>query len=118
MKRTRKSDEPSLRDRLTSAFVEALEREWTEHGPAAIAQVREQQPSKYAELIVRLVPVEPLIIGGEGDFSGCQTEEDIACKLLTDVGALDVGITPSMIEQATELQLAFLRDLEHIAGGH
>src|SRR5262249_19445676 len=104
MNRTRKTQtsEPSLRDRLTSAFVEALEKDWQEHGTTVIAAVREQAPAKYAELIVRLVPVDPLIVDGQGDFKDCQSQADIAIKLLRDVGTPAEGITPSMIEAATE----------------
>jgi hypothetical protein len=120
MNRTRKTQtsEPSLRDRLTSQFIEALEKDWAEHGASVIEAVREKAPAKYAELIARLAPAEPHITGGQGDFSEWNSQEDIARKLLRDVGAPDEGITPDMLERAVKLQLAFLSDLERIAGGH
>jgi hypothetical protein len=120
MKRTPKTQtsEPSLRDRLASQFIEALEKDWAEHGASVIEAVREKAPAKYAELIARLAPVEPHITGGQGDFSECNSQEDIARKLLRDVGAPDEGITPDMLERAVKLQLAFLSDLERIARGH
>jgi hypothetical protein len=114
MKRTPKSQtsEPSLRDRLTSQFIEALEKDWTEHGASVIEAVREKAPAKYAELIVRLAPAEPHITGGQGDFSNAKTQQDIAKKLLADIGCT----TPSddMIEMAVTAQLRFVARLEEI----
>jgi hypothetical protein len=120
MKRTPKSQtsEPSLRDRLSLQFIEALQKDWAEHGASVIKAVREKAPAKYAELIARLAPVEPHNTGGQDDFRECQSQKDIAINLLKQVGALEEGITPSMLEQAVQLQLAFLCDLERIAGGH
>jgi hypothetical protein len=115
MKRIPKTQtsEPSLRDRLTSQFIEALEKDWAVHGTTVVAQVREQHPTKYAELIVRLVPVDPPITGGQGDFSQAKSQADIARKLLADIGCT----TPSddMIEMAVTAQLRFVARLEEIA---
>ena len=99
MKRTPKSQtsEPSLRDRLTSQFIEALEKDWAAHGSSVIEAVREKAPAKYAELIARLAPAEPHVTGGQDDFCECQTQEDIARKLLKDVGAPDEGITGAFL---------------------
>jgi len=120
MKRTRKTQtsEPSLRDRLASQFIEALKKDWAEHGASVIEAVREKAPAKYAELIVRLAPVEPLNTGGQDDFRGCQTQEDIARKLLKDVGAAEEDITAAMEAAAVKAQLLFLATLERIAAGN
>ena len=105
--------EPSLRDRLTTAFVEALEKDWTEHGAAVIAAVRESAPAKYAELIVRLVPVESSLIA-PGDFSQCNSEEDIGRKLLEQVGMLNSDISEEDIEAAAQANTAFIDTLMRI----
>ena len=120
MKRTRKiqTSEPSLADRLTSQFIEAVETEWAEHGASVIEAVREKAPAKYAELIARLAPAEPHIISGQGDFRDCQSQSDIAINLLKQVGLPDGAATPSMIEQAVEAQLLLLETLERIAKGN
>jgi hypothetical protein len=118
MTRSRKgnSSEPSLRDRLTSAFVEALEKDWTEHGPSVIAAVREQAPAKYAELIVRLVPIEPNLVA-PGDFSQCDSEEDIAKRLLAQVGIEGDAVAPHMVQAAIAANTTFINELQRIAGG-
>jgi len=120
MKRTRKiqTSEPSLADRLTSQFIEALEKDWAEHGASVIEAVREKAPAKYAELIARLAPAEPHITSGQGDFRDCQSQSDIAINLLKQVGLPDGAATPSMIEQAVEAQLLLLETLERIAKGN
>ena len=113
MAKKSKSTEPSLRDRLTSAFVEALERDWAEHGTVVITAVRESAPAKYAELIVRLVPVESSLIA-PGDFSQCNSEEDIAKRLLAQVGMLDSDIMAEDVEAATRANAAFIDTLLQI----
>src|SRR5262245_26745837 len=119
MKRTRKTQtsEPSLRDRLTSQFIEALEKDWAEHGTSIIEKMRLESPTKYAEIVSRLVvPTEQP--PAPNDFTSCQSQQDIAIKVLNDVGVPDGGATPSMIEAATEAQLMFVARLEEIAKGN
>src|SRR5262249_4119247 len=120
MKRTPKSQtsEPSLRDRLASQFIEALEKDWTEQGASVIEAMREKAPAKYAELIARLAPADPLITSGQGDFSQCNSQEDIARKLLKDVGVAEADITAAMEAAAVKAQLLFLATLERIAAGN
>src|SRR5262245_34865725 len=57
MKRTRKTQtfEPSPRDRLTSQFIQALEKDWAEHGPSIIEKLREKHLERYADIVARLV---------------------------------------------------------------
>ena len=117
MKRTRKTQtsEPSLRDRLTSQFIEALEKDWAKHGTSVIEAVREQAPAKYAELIARLAPAEPHITGGQGEFSNAKTQQDIAKKLLSDIGC--TAPDDSMVSMAIQAQLRFVASLEAIRDG-
>src|SRR5215831_6008198 len=78
MKRTRKTQtsEPSLRDRLTSQFIEALEKDWAQHGTSIIEKMRLESPTKYAEIVSRLVvPTEQP--PAPNDFSSCQSQQDI-----------------------------------------
>jgi hypothetical protein len=116
MSRARKSN-PDLRHDLSADFVQALAADWKENGAAVIARVRQQAPDKYCELVAKTVPKEMLISSdrASGDFSDCQSQADIAIRLLKDVGVPDGGATPSMIEAAMEAQLRFLADLERIA---
>ncbi len=120
MSKTRKSgnrygESPSTRDKLSSAFVEALEQDWAEHGPSVIAAVREQAPAKYAELIVRLIPMNDANLSSANDFSQCQSMEDIRMRLLKAVGLAEDAMTPAMIGQAIEANDAFIARLERIA---
>jgi hypothetical protein len=116
-KKTKTTAEPSLRDKLTSAFVEALERDWTEHGASVIAAVREQAPAKYAELIVRLVPLESSLVA-PGDFSQCQDMEEIGHRLLLQIGVDENGMTPDMVDAACRANETFITELQRIAGGN
>jgi hypothetical protein len=72
------------------------------------------------ELVAKIVPKEMLISSdrASGDFSDCQSQADIAIRLLNDVGVPDGGATPSMIEAAVEAQLLFVERLEAIAKGN
>jgi hypothetical protein len=62
MTKKKQSDEPNVRDALTTAFVEELQRDFAEHGKEIIETVRKESPSKYAELVLRLIPLEPRMI--------------------------------------------------------
>jgi hypothetical protein len=117
MAKKQKNAEPSLRDKLTSAFIEALEKDWAENGAAVIAAVREENPVKYSELIVRLVPVESSLIA-PGDFSQCQSAEEIGRKLLLQVGVDENGVTPDMIDAACRANDTFINELQRIGGGN
>ena len=118
MKRTRKTQtsEPSLRDRLTVQFIQALEKDWAEHGTNIIEKMRLESPTKYAEVVSRLVvPTEQP--PAPNDFSSCQSQADIAVKLLKDIGTPEAGITPNMIDAAIRAQQLFVAELERIAAG-
>jgi hypothetical protein len=93
MSKTRKSvnrygESPSTRDKLSGAFVEALAKDWAEHGPEVIQQIRLDNPVKYGELIARLVPMDANLPPAN-DFSSCQSMEDIGRRLLQQVGIDD-----------------------------
>ena len=80
-----KSDQPGnpkggLRDSLdplTTAFIDALYRDFEEHGDEAIRRVREENPVAYLQLIGELVPkqVEVSVKGdGAALFHVCAAE--------------------------------------------
>jgi len=45
-----------VRERITNAFLVALERDWREHGAEAIADARERDPVGYLRVVVKLLP--------------------------------------------------------------
>jgi hypothetical protein len=67
----------------------------------------------YCKLIAKIVPKEMLISPDRppDHFKDCETQADIALRMLKDLGVHDGGATPSMIEQATEAQLLFVATL-------
>jgi len=114
MKRTRKTSEPSLRDRLTLQFIEVLEKDWAAHGTNIIEKMRLESPTKYAEIVSRLVvPTEQP--PAPDDFRNCQSQADIAIKMLKDIGTPEASITLDMIEAAIRAQQLFVAELERIA---
>jgi hypothetical protein len=123
MSKTRKSGRsPSTRDKLSSAFVEALEKDWAEHGAAVIQQIRQDNPVKYGELIARLVPMDANLVSAD-DFSKCRTMQEIGRKLLksirTDEFAItDDMITDDMIARAVKANDRFVAELEQIVQGN
>jgi hypothetical protein len=122
MSKTRKSgnrygESPSTRDKLSSAFVEALEKDWAEHGSEVIQQIRRDNPVKYGELIARLVPMDANLSDSEG-FSSCNSMQDIGRKLLQSVGVAEDAITDDMIARAIEVNDNFIANLEQIGQGN
>jgi hypothetical protein len=116
MSKTRKSgnrygETPSTRDKLSGGFLEALAKDWAEHGPEVIQQIRLDNPVKYGELIARLVPMDANLPPAS-DFSQCQSMQDIGLKLLQQVG-LDAP-TENQIERAIAANNTFVATLEAI----
>ena len=119
MSKTRKSgnrygESPSTRDKLSSAFVEALEKDWAEHGVDVIQQIRQDHPVKYSELVARLVPMDVNLVSAD-DFSKCQSMQELGRKLLKSIGCEDEdAITEDMIARAIQANDAFVARLEAI----
>ncbi len=97
--------------------MEALEKDWAEHGSEVIQQTRLDNPVKYGNLIARLVPMDANLPSAK-DFSSCQSMEDIGMRLLKAVGLAEDAMTPAMIGQAIEANDAFIARLERIAAGN
>lgn len=53
------------RSKLTTRFVEDLQRDWVQHGPAVIALLRETNPAAYLGAVLALVPKQLHIDGGD-----------------------------------------------------
>ena len=117
-KTTRKAtSEPSLRDKLTAKFVEALEADWQEHGTEIIQKLRERSPEKYADIVARLtVPAEPP--PAPGDYRECKSVFDVARKMLVNNGMHPDAITDAMVEQAAEAADALKDRLDEISRGN
>ena len=122
MSKTRKSgnrygEPPSTRDKLSSAFVDALEKDWAEHGIEVIQQIRLDNPVKYGELIARLIPMDANLVS-TNNFSHCKSMEDIGRQLLLQVGVEEIAITPSMVQAAIAANDDLVARLEQIAQGN
>jgi hypothetical protein len=116
MSKTRKSgnrygESPSTRDKLSSALIEALAKDWAEHGPEVIQQIRLDNPVKYGELIARLIPMDANLPPAN-DYSSCQSMEDIGRRLLQQVGIDDPS--EDQVERAVAVNNQFITSLEAI----
>lgn len=49
---------PGSRNKLGEKFVADLLADWSEHGPAVIAEVRQTQPSAYLRVVASILPRE------------------------------------------------------------
>ncbi len=54
MKR-KKTGEPSLREKLSQSFLEALTADFAINGPAVIEKMRATHPERYAELAAKMI---------------------------------------------------------------
>jgi hypothetical protein len=50
-----KTSEPSLRDKLSAAYLEAFQKDFEANGIAVIEALRKESPAKYAEIASRLI---------------------------------------------------------------
>src|SRR5262245_66506815 len=82
-KQKQKTNEPSVRDKLSAKFLEAFEQDFRLYGVDAIEKLREESPAKYAEIASRLIAaIEPKPDG----FEQCKSLPEIAVKLIKSVG--------------------------------
>jgi hypothetical protein len=107
----RYGESPSTRDKLSGGFLEALAKDWAEHGPEVIQQIRLDNPVKYGELIARLVPMDANL-PSPSDFSQCQSMHDIGRRLLEQVGVIEPS--EDDIAKAIEANNEFVSKLEAI----
>jgi hypothetical protein len=115
MARKPKTAEPSLRAKLSAAFLEAFEADFAAHGVNVIEKLRERSPEKYAELAGKLImTTEP----PQDGFESAQTIQELGLKLLKSVGCPEGAATDDMIAQAIERHDQYVADLTQIAAGH
>jgi hypothetical protein len=84
MVKANKSKEPSLRAKLSAAFLEAFEADFRVHGVEVIEKMRQTHPEKYAELAGKMISTidQP----DPNSWSSAQSMQDIGRKLLQSVG--------------------------------
>jgi hypothetical protein len=111
MGRNRKSDQPSARDGLASNVIEALAKDFAEHGREAIERIREESPAKYGELVARLIPSDAPV-PAPGAYADCNSLRDIGLKLLQQIGLSDP--TEDEIAEACAANDTFMATLEAI----
>jgi hypothetical protein len=92
-----KAPELSARDKLSSSFIKALEKDWKEHGVAIIEQIRRENPVKYGELIARLVPME--INPPASPYPEAKSTRDVARLALEQSGVPEWLISDDMVER-------------------
>jgi hypothetical protein len=114
-KRT-KLDEIDIRRDLTTSFIARLRDKWLQVGDQVLEELAAKQPEKFALLVAQVVPREMLLTGGKGDFSECQSMNEIGRKLLEQVGLTEPRL--DQIERAVEANDSFVIQLQTIAGGH
>jgi len=111
-KQKQKANEPSVRDKLSASFLKAFQNDFETYGVEAIEKLREESPSKYAEIASRLIAAsEPK---PEDGFESCRSLPEIAVKLLKSVGCDEFLVTDEMIEDALAANDAFIARLQEI----
>jgi hypothetical protein len=106
-----KTSEPSLRDKLSRNFLEALEADFRAYGVTVLERMRESSPERYCELAGKLImSAEPQPDG----FEQCNSMEEIGLKLLKSVGVDEEAATDDMIEAAIVANDKFIARLEAI----
>ena len=106
-----KTSEPSLRDKLSAAFLEAFQADFETNGVAAIEQLRLKSPEKYTEIAARLIAAREPQQEPKG-IAGANSTEEIGMRLLQSIGIVEP--TTEQIEAAIEANNRFIEQLEGI----
>jgi hypothetical protein len=107
----RKSNEPSLRDKLSANFLRDFEADFAANGADVIKQLRVKHPDRYAELGARLIAqAEP---PGGNEYDQAKSMDDIGRIHLRQMGINDP--TEQQIEAALAAHDRFISELEIIA---
>ena len=72
-----------LRQKLTADFVAALQADWAQYGAQVIELLRTKAPTRYAEIVSRLITPEPM---PADPYANVNSVEDIGRALLSQVG--------------------------------
>jgi hypothetical protein len=111
MRKPKKTDEPSVRDRLGTDFTKAIEAQWRQHGEAILDAMREKDPSKFAELVARLIPPEPVPVS---PYAQTKSVRDVGRVLLQQVGMPEYKISDDLADQAVAANQRFIDELKLI----
>jgi hypothetical protein len=111
MARKSKSGSPSLRQRLSAAFLEALTDDFAVNGAAVIEKMRQTHPERYAELAGKLIMSAEPEQKAEG-LAAANSMHEVGARLLQQVGVIEP--TDEQIEQAIEANDKFISALEQI----
>jgi hypothetical protein len=106
-----KAQQGTARLRLSSSFVEALEKDFDKHGVEIIEALRRESPRAYAELVGRLIQTTDAP-DGKG-FKDCNSLADIGRRLLKSVGLPEPD--EAAIQAAIEANDVFVARLQAIA---
>lgn len=103
-----KASEPSLRDKLSAAFMKAMQSDFETHGAEVIERLREVDPAKYTAIAAQLIStIEP-----KDGYEDCQSHEEIGRRLLQSIGFSEPD--DASIQAAVELNKAFVDGLQRI----
>jgi len=81
-----KPNEPSARDKLSASFLKAFQKDFETYGVETIEKLREESPSKYAEIASRLIAATEAKPDG---FESCRDMHELGIKLLKSIGFID-----------------------------
>jgi hypothetical protein len=107
----KKSGEPTLREKLSQKFLEALEADFQLHGLAVLEKMRQTHPERYAELAAKMIMTAEPQQNQEG-FGAAKAMKEIGMRLLQSVGVIEP--TDEQIEQAIAANDEFIARLEEI----
>src|SRR5262249_31759105 len=85
------------------------------HGKSALETVREKSPEKYLELSTKLLPLVAQLNPGASGLSDAQSQNDIAFRLMRQMGVDEYDISESMLGDVSEANDKFVARLRTIA---
>lgn len=110
-KKPKSSTEPSLRDKLSEAFLKAFQADFETHGVEVIQEMRSKDPTRYAELAGKLIMTTEQ--RPTNDLANAKSMHELGRAWLVQVGLAEPS--DKDIEDAVAAHNRFLVDLEHIA---
>src|SRR5262249_53950691 len=111
-KQKQKTNEPSVRDKLSADFTKRLEAKWRQQGDDVLDAAFKESPTKIAEMIARLVSTTEPPPGN--DFEACRSMRDIGIALLKSIGMDEFEMTEEAISEALERNNEFIAKLQAI----
>jgi hypothetical protein len=108
-----KAAEPSLLDQLNKPLRDFVN-DFKIHGTSTLEKLRDESPSKYLELSVKLLGLVAALNPRAVGFEECQTVEEVGRRLLAQVGANELAVTSEMAEAAIRAQDDFAMALAKI----